>query len=307
MRAWFRVAVSLVFCACVLADEPARQSRFELVHVPLEAYQDEPATFAMRGTTGDEVVLKLDDKVLARKEFETDRLEINCALKPGTLTISCKDREVQFRVLPPDTELKLRWEKGFLYADDAPVILLPKHRCPPKHDRTWEVGKILRSIFTNVKPELSGFTLVTAKSLKPDDLSALSTATGTEGTLWKSPSLDETIIYEIDRVLCAEIPKDKNRALILALNGQDLTRGMAALSLRMRIEWFLQRCSGFTAMYVVSLPLDERQRSMFPSIPTEFSLAARSNCAAFLSVLEGETLSERLPQAVNQIRKKYKF
>ncbi len=263
------------------------QMRFQVTHFPQEAYLNERVTFILSGQPGSSAEVFLNERKLSSGIFQTDRLEFNLSFKASGILRFTQGREAYaFHLVLPETKAKLRQQDGFLYSGKGPVILLTRHLHPPKHDRTWETVKIVRSLVGDTRPAVKSAALVGGAFLPRGDLAALGEFSGVGSKFWRHCPAGPGL-FELNSLIAGRDQLQPADALILALSTRDLERGVTSLGYRLRLEWYLQslRRHKFKHVFVLSLPFDRRSQARFPEITGHLRLAAASNRAVFIEGL----------------------
>jgi hypothetical protein len=240
----------------------AGEIRFD--YFPSEAYENEEATFVLRGSPGAALTVTLNGKTIAESTFGETALKQRLLLaEGGTLVFTSGETRREFQLVAPNSEAKLSERDGYLYQGDRPAILLPRHVHPPKHDRTWEGWKLVKSVF--VTPEER----------------RISSQLRLGRTTSQSPTFYE--LHDLVLQLPEAVSKD---LILLQVSPQDLKRGVSDLSFRMRLEWILQKLAPLKGkqFMVVMIYDDEGTEHRYTFSHQAVKLASRSGGAEFTSV-----------------------
>ena len=277
--------LTLLCVAAFALQLNAGELRFD--YFPTEAYQNEEATFVLSGKVGASLTVTLNGETIAESTFTNSILKQRLLLsESGSLVFTSGETRCEFQLVPPDTKAKLNERDGYLYQGDHPAILLPKHIHPPKHDRTWEGWKLVKSVF--VTPEER----------------RISSQLRLGGT-----SPQPSAFYELhDLVL--ELPDAVTKDLILLqVSARDLKRGVSDLSFRMRLEWILQNLAPLKGkqFMVVMVFDDNATERQYKFAKQAINLASRSGGAEFASVtliqadhLAADGITERIDAVVGE-------
>ncbi len=268
-------AVIYLFLAAfvVCAEGPASAPAFEVSHYPVVAYAGENATFVVRGPQGAAAAVTFDAKPLDQATFTDEPIEFNLKLATGgKLRFRCETVEYVFHVVMPTDKVALTVKDGCLFAGEHPAVLLPRHRHPPKHDRTWETVRVV-SVLVGKDQRPKVRTVMVYGGAQLPDLPELPNA-------WRLVRRD---------VLPGLIAGLRNRkpADVLLVNPslRDLALGTSPLTYRMQLEWLLQAVDRRTLkhVYVVAPAMTEHEEKAYPELREYLKLAAAGNSADLIA------------------------
>lgn len=268
----------LLLCACAA---PAQ----EVLYFPPVAYAGETATFVVGGASGQTARVRSAASLLAETALTQPRAELFAALPDaGVLAVEIGDHVHTFTLVPPGATVTWTSRDGFLYADDRPAILTPRHRHPPKHDRRWETITFFTDLVGDPRPVVGTPTL-----LGPAELLAVAPADWRRADLPATPATD----FPLHDLVRAAPTCSNAAAVIVAPSADDLAAAMPPLDFTMTLEWLMQDLAARGARHLlVATPAapDHRRGALAPMLP-RYRLAVRSHAATYLP-LHGARLGD---------------
>ena len=253
---------------------------------PQEIYRGTLGTFVLRVEKAPPVVVLFDGKEIVRNEQQQTRREFNLKFeKSGRLTFKQGDESQSFQVVTPEDDIQLSGAGAFLYHKKLPVILMPRHLHPPKHNREGEALALLKSVFIETRTKISNPAMLGAAFLDGDLKTKVAALAGNKTADWRVYSAAGGLL-ELNSLLTQSHNIKDHDALILALSASDLRRGLSFLSFRQRLEFLLQRLKNQNdgAIFVPSLSWNAMEKAQFSKITKHIDLAVRGNGADFLQI-----------------------
>ncbi len=275
-------AATLLPGASLPGDAPSPGVTLRVSHFPTAGYLGEPLTFVLNASPGKPVRVNLNRTLLMECAPETGNTQVVLSLdRSGLLSFCQGTNTISFDVVRPSDPTAFREEAGYLYTDRGPAILLATHRVPPRHDRTWEVLRLLRRLLTDTRPIVTqGILIGVANLLRP--LEPYRTAG--LSSFWRMHAVTNSL-SEIHALLGgASGGLRKADVALVALAGYDLDMGMHPLEFRMKLEWYLERLAraGIPWRFLAFPTLDARRRIRYAATLEAVKTAARSHHALLL-------------------------
>lgn len=287
------VLYSLVGAAAPAAGVPGA---LEVQHFPEAAYRNEPVSFLVSGPTGSTVEVRLGDLPLTNAVLAAGRVDLPLTLAvPGLLQFRQGERTVTFDLVLPRAGAVVAETEGFLHSSRGPAILLLDHRVPPKHSRKWEPVKVLRGLFCDDRPQVSGGWFLDSALA-----SVAATSNSAAGAIRPLMSTNRVSVG-LNGVLEAVAGLKPADVVVVRLSAVDLERGTDGYVFRMKLEWLLQALAdvGIPHVFVAPPTFTDGQRERFRVFSRELELAASAHGATVLKELPAGT--DALKELTRQI------
>ena len=256
----------VVLYSLFFASASAAERSLTVTHYPEAVYKGEQAIFVVDGVAQGRVRASLSGKPIAEAGSVSGQANMAFSITmPGPLIlVDGSGASRTFLVVSPDGKADLREEDGYLFSGDLPAILLADHDVPSKHDRKWEILKLIKGWFRDSRPTANSGALLATSFLTADVGKSLDSMTATPQGFWlRSPP--EPCVYEMHSLVAVAQRLEQRDAALVALSVRDRERGMDDDQFKMKLAWLLQLLEGrgYSEIFILPPALDSSAASAF--------------------------------------------
>jgi hypothetical protein len=303
-----------VVYSLILSSAFADQDALAVTHYPEAVYMGEKAAFVVEGMPNGIIRATLGGKRIASAPAVGGRVDMDLSISsPGQLVLGSDAGVTRtFLVVAPDEKVELAERDGYLFSGELPVILLAEHKVPAKHNRKWEVLRVIKGWFSDSRPTADSGLLIGASFLTAEELGKLDEITSTPDGFW-SYAAPGKFAYEINGLISSAQGLERRGMALVALSLTDQERGIDDCQFRIKLEWFLQALNGrgFTNLFLLPPTQDLSDEERFPDLSEDVKPIARANSAQLVNLRCGErdfsfSGETWLAPALEQIKKRIK-
>lgn len=306
--------LALLLSIYLVPSRGSQAAELRITQFPEAVYATEPATFVANGTPGNKVRVVLDTTKLAEAVLKDGHCEINLTLtQPGLLRFESGSASTTFDLIAPTYNGAIRETDGYLFTDNAPAILLTEHRHPPKHNRRWELLKILKGVFVDTRPQVTSIRFIGSIFSSTSVGNVLTDATGLAPSACRFVA-PKTAFYEINALIASARNPAAADVTLVGLGACDLERGIAVLTYAQKVEWYLQALTANASphLHLICPRFTPREERRYKDVIARLTLSALGNDALLVSLATlpgaaGETAPAWAEQILKDITRKVRF
>lgn len=277
------VLVYSLILSSVFADEDS----LTVTHYPEAVYSGEKATFVIEGIPGGVIRATSVGERIGSAPSVGGRVDMDLSISsPGQLVLVADTGETRtFLVVSPDEKVELQERDGYLFSGELPVILLAEHKVPAKHNRKWEVLRVIKGWFSDSRPTAKSGLLMGASFLTAEETGRLDEIASTPQGFWRYAAPGKCV-YEINGLISSAQDVEQRDMALIALSLADQERGIDDCQFRIKLEWLLQALNGrgFTNVFLLSPTLDLSDAERFPNLRDDVKPIARANNVQLLNL-----------------------